>query len=118
MEKMEASNVTHHNKLLEYWETCDGRIGGTLADLSEKGLRICSHTEMPVGEELRIGIFFSLGDGFDECRILARITGKELCWKNGGRESYEYELELVDISKEDCLKLRDLLRIRQAEKLI
>jgi len=72
---------------------------------------------MPVGEELRIGIFFSLGDGFDECRILARTTGKELCWI-GGREAYEYELELVDISKEDCLKLRTLLRIRQAEKLI
>ena len=71
---------------------------------------------MHIGAELRIRIFFSLGYEFDEIQVLARIIGKDLCCE-GGWEVYEYELEIVRISEEDRLKLRNLLRIRQVKDI-
>jgi hypothetical protein len=68
---------------------------------------------MPIGAELKIRIFFSLGYEFDEFQVLARIMGEDLCCE-GGWEVYEYELEIIRISEEDRLKLGNLLKIRQA----
>jgi hypothetical protein len=98
---------------LEYWETYDARQGGRVGHFSENGLFIRFPVSMHIGVELRIRIFFSFGYEFDEIQVLARIMGKDLCCE-GGWEVYEYELEIMRISKEDRLKLGNLLRIRQA----
>jgi len=100
----------------EYWETCDARQGGVIASINEKGLRIQSVVDMYVGGELRIKVFFSPRYTFDEFTVLARIVRKDLCCEEGW-ESYEYELEFIGISQEDCMKLRNLLRIRQLRNI-
>ena len=115
MQKNQGSRVLH-NTPLEYWETCDASQGGLVGHISENGLCIRSPVSMHIGTELRIRIFFSLGYEFDEFRVLARITGKDLCCEEGW-EVYEYELEIIKISEEDRLKQRNLLRMRRAENI-
>lgn len=101
--------------LLEYWETRDARQGGIIGHIDEMGLRIHSPLDMPIGRELHLKIFFSLGHDFNGFTASARIVGKGLCCEEGW-ETYEYELEFVHILEEDRLKLRDLLRLRQLRK--
>ena len=101
---------------LEYWETCDARQGGIIVDVNESGLCVLSFVDMYIGGELRIRVFFSLGYEFDGFQALTRIIGKDLCCQ-GGWESYEYKLEFIGISEEDRLKLRNLLRVRQAKNI-
>ncbi len=105
-----------HNSPVEYWETCDARQGGLVGPMSENGLYIRSPVSMHIGAELRITLFFSLGDEFDDIQVLARIMEKDLCCE-GGWEVYEYELEIIKISEEDRLKLRNLLRLRQLKRI-
>ena len=101
---------------LEYWETCDARQGGVIGDINEKGLLIRSHVNMPIGGELKIKVFFSLGIQFDGFQASVKITGKDLCCVEGW-EAYEYELEFIRISEEDRLQLRRLLNIRQPKEI-
>lgn len=114
-EKTENSLISR-SVLLEYWETCDARQGGVIVNINEKALCIHSHVNMYIGGKLRIKVFFSLGYEFDEFQILAKIVGKTFCC-DGGWEAYEYELEIINTSGEDRLKLRDLLKIRQAKTI-
>ena len=100
-----------HNSPSEYWETSDARQGGLIGHIRENGLCIHSPVSMHIGAELSIRIFFSLGYEFDEIQVLARIIGKYLC-REGGWEACEYELEIIKISEEERLKLKDLLRMR------
>ena len=115
MQKNQGSRVLH-NSPLEYWETCDASQGGLVGHISENGLCIRSPVSMHVGAELSLRIFFSLGCEFDEIQVLARIIGKDLCCE-GIWEACEYELEIINISEEDRLKLRNLLRMRRAENI-
>jgi hypothetical protein len=98
-----------HNSPSEYWETSDARQGGLIGHIRENGLCIHSPVSMHIGAELSIRIFFSLGYEFDEFQVLARIIRKDLCCE-GGWEVYEYELEIMRISEEDHVKLKDLLK--------
>jgi len=101
---------------LEYWETYDSRQGGVLEDINGKGLLIQSTVNMPVGEELRIKVFFSVGIKFVGFQPLVKIVGKDLC-RVGSLEAYEYKLRFISISKEDRLKLRHLLSIRGPKQI-
>ena len=101
---------------LEYWETCDSRQGGVIVDINQNGLWVRSLVSMHVGAELRIAIFFSLGNEFDSFQVLARTVGKDLSCEEGW-EAYGYKLEFVAISAEGRLKLTNLLRIRQAKDM-
>ncbi len=102
--------------VLEYWETCDSRQGGLVVEVKENGLCVRSPIDMYIGGELGIRVFFSLGHLFDGFQALARITGKGLC-SEGGWVVYEYELEFIEISEQDRLKLRNLLDIRQTKQM-
>jgi hypothetical protein len=114
IEKRMASS-TLRRTLLEYWETCDARQGGMIGHIDEKNLRIQSPVDMPIGGQLHLKIFFSLGHDFEEFAASARIVGKDLSCQEGW-ETFEYELEFIRILEEDRLKLRDLLRLRQLRK--
>jgi hypothetical protein len=100
---------------LEYWESCDGRQGGVLGDITEKSLFIHSYVEMRIGSEFQIKIFFSAGSGFDSFELLGKIVGKDLCCVEGW-EAYEYEIEFVRMSEEGSHKLRHFLRNRQEKR--
>ena len=114
MVKTERSGVFHIVPL-GYWETCDARQWGIIGSISEKGIRVHSDINMPIGAKLRIRIFRTLGYEFDKFQALVKITGKDLCWK-GGSEAYEYELEFIVISEEDRLKLGNSLTIREEKR--
>ena len=110
MQKTQGSRLLH-NSPAEYWETSDARQGGLVGRISQNGLYIRSPVGMHIGAELEIRLFFCLGYEFDEIQVLTRIMGMDLCCE-GGWEVYEYELEIIKISEEDRLKLKDLLRMR------
>jgi hypothetical protein len=95
----------------EYWQTCDARQGGAVVDINQNGICVRSPIDMYVGGELGIRVFFCLGQLFDGFQALVRIIGKDL-YPEGGWELYEYELEFIEISEQDRLKLRNLLDIR------
>jgi len=101
---------------LEYWETCDARHGGIIADINENSLCFRSLEDMQIGEELRITIFFSFGSGFDRFEVLARTKTKDLGCEEGWGV-YEYELEFIGISESDLSKLKNFLRIRQRKRI-
>ena len=88
-----------------YWESCDARYGGVIMDIKENGLCVRSLVDMHIGAELRIRIFFSLGNEFCRFQVLARTIGKELCCGEGWK-AYEYELEFVEMSEQDRLGIR------------
>jgi hypothetical protein len=89
---------------LGYWETYDARQWGIIEGITDKSLRVRSDVNMPIGAKLRIRIFRILGHDFDKFQALVEIAEKHPCW-DGGLEAYEYELEFMEISKEDRLKL-------------
>ena len=88
-----------------YWESCDSRHDGVIMDIKENGLCVRSLVDMHIGAELRIRIFFSLGNEFCRFQVLARTIGKELCCGEGWK-AYEYELEFVEMSEQDRLGIR------------
>jgi len=88
-----------------YWESCDARQGGVIVDIKENGLCVRSLVDMHIGAELRIRIFFSLGNEFSRFQVLARTIGKDLCCEERWK-AYEYELEFIGISEQDRLSIR------------
>ncbi len=100
----------------DYWETCDARQGGVIADINQNGLCVHSIVDMEIGQELRIRISYSLGTAFNEFYVLARIIGKDLCCSEGW-ETYKYDLEFSKISELDRQKLSHFLRIREARNI-
>lgn len=96
----------NQNIFLGYWETIDYRQWGIAEDLTEKGLRIRSHLDMPVGGQMKINVFFCVGNGFRGFPILTRIAKKEFPCIGGFEEGYEYELEFVEISGKELRNLR------------
>ncbi len=98
-----------------YWETCDALQSGVVVDINENSLSVRSPSDMHIGTELRISIFFSLGNEFDRFQALSRTTGKELVSEEGW-EAYEYELEFIYITEQDRLKLRNFLSFRLARE--
>jgi hypothetical protein len=113
-EKIDYSEVSHRMPL-EYWETYDACQGGVIEDINGKGLLIQSHVNMPMGGELRIKVFFSVGVKFDEFQASVKIVGKGLCCAKGP-ETYDYKVKFISISNEDRLKLRHLLSIRRPKQ--
>ncbi len=100
----------------DYWETCDARQGGVIADINENGLCVHSIVDMRIGGELRIRVFYSLGNGFDGFNVLAKIVGKDLCCSEGW-ETYKYDLEFSEISEPDRQKLSHFLGIRETRNI-
>jgi hypothetical protein len=100
---------TEHSEVFQiaylgYWETYDARQWGIIEGITDKSLRVRSDVNMPIGAKLRIRVFRILGLDFDNFQALVKITEKDPCWE-GGLEAYEYELEFIEISEEDRLKL-------------
>jgi len=112
--KIEGGLEMKNGMPFEYWETCDARQGGVIADIKENGLSVHSIVDMRIGGELGIRVFYSLGNGFEGFDVLTKIIGKDLSCSEGW-ESYKYELEFSDISGPDHLKLSNFLRIREAK---
>lgn len=100
---------------LDYWETSDARQGGGIDRIDEKGLCVHSHVNMPVGRELPMRIFFSPGGTFDGFEVLVKVVSKDLCCQEGW-ETYDYELQFLQLSERGRQKLADLLNIRQLRK--
>ncbi len=98
----------------DYWETCDARQGGVITDINEDGLCVHSIVDMRLGGELRIRVFYSLGNRFDGFYALVKIVRKDL-YCSEGWGSYKYGLEFSEISEPDRLKLTHFLRIREAK---
>ncbi len=99
--------------LHEYWETCDGCQGGAIVTIDEESLCINSPADMPVGGELKIRMFFSVGDIFDEIGVSARIIDKDIRCE-GDWEAFQYKLEFIKISEKGRLKLKGHLGIRRS----
>jgi hypothetical protein len=70
---------------LEYWETCDSRQGGDVVDIGEKGLRFRSPTDMSIGRELGIRVFFSLAMNSMDSRHPPGSQGKIPAPKEDGK---------------------------------
>lgn len=100
----------------DYWETQDARQGGIIAAIDENGLLVHTPMDMRIGGELRIRIFYSVGNEFDELQASTKIVGKDV-YCNEGWEAYEYELEISEISEPDRVKLNHLLNLRELRRI-
>ena len=92
----------------EYWQT-EGAIYGALVDkVSPSGLLILSIRDMPVGTRLNVRILYANEYELDSITVATGIVSKDhnisKDWKG-----YKYELEFVQISEQDQLKLKVLL---------
>ena len=93
---------------VEHWEI-DASIYGALADnLSAHGLLMLSIRDMPVGTKLYVRIFYAKEYELDWITAEANIVSKDRHitedWKG-----YKYQLQFVQLSEENRLKLKDLL---------
>ena len=114
MQKIEYHAVSHC-MLFDYWETFDASHGGVIEDINEKSLLIQSPVNLSLGNELRIKVFFCVGIKLIRFQPFVKVVGKDLC-RVEGLEAYEYKLKFIKISKENRLKLRNLLSIRMASQ--
>ena len=92
----------------EHWEI-DASIYGALADnLSNHGLLMLSIRDMPVGTRLYVRIFYANEYELDWITAEANIISKDRHitedWKG-----HKYQLQFVQMSEENRLKLKDLL---------
>ncbi len=90
---------------------------GLTIDASESGLLIQTLKEMPVGIRIDIEILFPKKLCLPNFKAEAEIVWKNICyWEDG--EGYQYGLKFIQISKEDYLKLRQILSNLSCQKEI
>jgi hypothetical protein len=86
----------------------EGVYPGLTIDASESGLLIQTLREIPVGTRIDIEVLFPKKLNLANFKVEAEILWKQICnWKDW--EGYQYGLKFVQISKEDYLKLRQIL---------
>ncbi len=72
-----------------------GQVQATLHDLSRRGLRVRSGTNIPCGETIEVGDESSIGLDPLGCRIVrVQVVGVE------GRDIFEYGLQIVPASRD------------------
>ncbi len=87
----------------------DGHLrGAVVRNISEGGLLICSIHDMPVGIELKVGVFFANEHELDLLKGTAWIVWKDFHSETDW-EGYKYALEFVGISAEHRLKHERLI---------
>jgi hypothetical protein len=85
-----------------------GVYPGLTIDASETGLLIQTLREIPVGTRIDIEVLSPKKLNLANFKAEAEIVWKNICcWKD--REGYQYGLKFIQISKEDYLKLRQIL---------
>ncbi len=82
--------------------------GAVVRNISEGGLLICSIHDMPVGRELKVGVFFADEHELDQLNGTARVVWKDFHSETDW-EGYKYALEYVGISAEHRLKHERLI---------
>ena len=87
----------------------EGVYPGLTIDVSETGLLIQTLREIPVGTRIDIEILFPEKLCLPNFKAEAEIVWKDIC-SLGDWEGYQYGLEFSQVSKEDYLKLRQILR--------
>jgi PilZ domain len=81
---------------------------GLTLDASESGLLIQTPKEMPVGIRIDIEVFFPRKFKLSNFKAEAEIIWKDFCYWDDWEE-YQYGLKFIQISKEDYLKLKQIL---------
>ena len=85
-----------------------GVYPGLTIDASESGLLIQTLREMPVGIRIDIEVLFPKKLNLANFKAEAEIVWENICnWKDW--EGYQYGLKFIQVSKEDYLKLRQIL---------
>lgn len=102
---------------LQYWETHDSSKGGLVGNVSETGLLIFSIEDMRIGIDLKVKVYFSLGDDFKGIEAFAKIIWKGLHFESDWK-GYRYGLEFIQISPEDQENLRELLMFLQSKRAL
>ncbi len=77
--------------------------GAVVHNISEGGLLICSIHDMPVGRELKVGVFFADEHKLDQLNGTARVVWKDF-YSETDWEGYKYALAFVEISAQHRLK--------------
>jgi len=86
----------------------EGIYAGLTFDASESGLLIHTLRELPVGTRIDIEVLFPKKLNLANFKSEAAIVWKKVCnWKDW--EGYQYGLKFIQVSKEDYLKLRQIL---------
>jgi len=85
--------------------------GGIVIDGSETGFHVYSAEDMPIGTTLKVTVFFLQKFELAKFEVIAEIVWKKASMERRG-EGYQYGLKFIQISEEDCLKLRKLLNGR------
>jgi len=86
----------------------EGTYPGLTFDASESGLLIQTLREIPVGIRIDIEVLFPKKLNLANLKAEAEIIWKKACnWKDW--KGYQYGLRFVQVSKEDYLKIRQIL---------
>jgi hypothetical protein len=85
--------------------------GGVVVDASETGFRIYSTEGIPIGTKVKIAILFPGDYELANFEVFTEIIWKKVSVERRGK-GYQYGLKFIQISEEDCLKLRKLLSSR------
>ena len=93
----------------ECWET-EGALYGALVDkVSPDGLLILSIRDMLVGTQLNVRILYAHEYELEGITVGTSIVSKDLHIAEGWK-GYKYQLQFVQISEQDRLNLKDLLK--------
>jgi len=86
----------------------EGVYPGLTIDASESGLLIQTLREIPVGTRIDIEVLFPKKFKLANFKAEAEIVWKDIC-SRGDSEGHQYGLKFIQISKEDYLKLGQIL---------
>jgi hypothetical protein len=85
---------------------------GLIIDASKEGLQIQAMKDMPIGLKLRIEVFFAMGFQLSTLEGMVQVIWKDNldddAWENC--LGHKYGLKFVQLSKENRLKFKHLLR--------
>jgi hypothetical protein len=82
--------------------------GGVVIDANETGFHIYSTEDIPIGTKLKIAVLFPGEYGIPNFEVFTEIIWKKVSVERRGK-GYQYGLKFIQISEEDCLKIRKLL---------
>jgi hypothetical protein len=82
---------------------------GRAINASEGGLLLCLPEQMPIGNHLRLKLFFTMGSELNAIETVVEVVWVDMLLEKD-RGDYRTGVRFVDISTEDVSKLKDFLR--------
>ncbi|NWF92027.1 MAG: PilZ domain-containing protein [Syntrophaceae bacterium] len=84
-------------------------LAGRLVNVSEGGLLVYFPERLPIGQHLKMRLFFTSGRDLDAVELVTEVVWEDICLERDWGY-YRFGVRFVEIAPDDLNRLKDFLR--------